>query len=370
MLPTNITNAGTTNATRMPHIVRLNNSPDDCASTTMNHTHGDGPKKNRRHPLTAIRRRSISTPRSITDGGTPSHRRHHGFSLRNLVPDAMTEPNATDTDASGPQPTCKRHRDRETGLRCTRCGTPTCWECLTPAAVGSHCPDCINEGKKGAPRHREIPWRRQATATQAVTATIIVVCVAVFILQQGSTSITLRFADVGVLVHDGEWYRLITSMFLHHDLIHLAMNMYVLWIYGQNLERREGRARFAIAYLASGIAGSVASYLFVSGFAISVGASGGVFGLLGVSLVRARQHNDDMRPLLTILGINLALPLLLPQINVAAHLGGLVAGGIYAIAARDSQRGWQQWTGAAMVSVLALAGIAGTVFIQPPTPGF
>jgi membrane associated rhomboid family serine protease len=243
--------------------------------------------------------------------------------------------------------------------------------------VGSHCPDCIDEGRKSGGRQVEIPWRR-GNKTPAVTAAIVVACIGAFILQNGANAasgieeFTYRFAEVGVLVHAGEFYRLLTAVFLHHDVIHLGMNMYALWIYGQGLEQREGRARFAAVFVAAGVIGNVASYFVVSGMAVAVGASGGVFGLLGVALVRARQTNSDMRSLLTILAINLAIPFVVPGINVAAHLGGLAAGALYAVASPASARArsWQAWTGTAVLVAIAIAGTVATAFIPPPTPGF
>jgi membrane associated rhomboid family serine protease len=134
-------------------------------------------------------------------------------------------------------------------------------------------------------------------------------------------------------IADGEYWRLFSVVLVHGGLLHLAFNMYALYIIGPTVEALYGSARFLVLYLACAAAGSTASYLF-SGAPVSVGASGAIFGLFGVLLVADRIH----KPLLTrqarglttqigvLIGINLFIGFTVPSIDNAAHIGGLLAG--------------------------------------------
>ncbi|HEX2851137.1 MAG TPA: rhomboid family intramembrane serine protease [Acidimicrobiales bacterium] len=288
----------------------------------------------------------------------------------------MADEAGTAGEPDGPEVLhCYRHRTRETGLRCTRCGTPACWECLRPAPVGSHCLKCIREGAR-TQRHVTLPWERRSGA--AVVA-LVLACVAVYLLQTSGTTalgrpgggvgpgrgargvgldtFTLRYAAVGSKIAAGEWYRLVTAVFLHGGVMHLALNMFALWIFGQEIERREGAVRFLAIFLGAGIVGNVVAYFILPGTTVSVGASGGVFGLLGVALVWAWRSHGDVRPIAALIGLNLLLPLAVPGINVAAHLGGLVAGAAYGLVVSPVARGWRSWAGVALLLALVAAGV-------------
>lgn len=261
--------------------------------------------------------------------------------------------------------TCYRHPDRETGLRCTRCGTPACWECLRPAPVGSHCLKCIREAERTT-RHVTLPWQRQ---TNPAVIAVIAVCVVAYVFQSAGGlrgAFTLRYSAIGAKIAAGELYRLVTAVFLHGGLLHIAFNMLVLWIYGQEVERREGALRFLVVFLGAGILGNVVAYFVIPAFTVSLGASGGVFGLLGYALVRAWRSGGDVRQIAALIGINLLLPLFVPGINVAAHLGGLAAGMLYAAVVPQVARGWRAWTG--VVLMLALIGV-GVVAVDQSAPG-
>jgi membrane associated rhomboid family serine protease len=216
-----------------------------------------------------------------------------------------------------------------------------CADCSHDAAVGQHCPECA------APhgRHREVRARRDLFAgpsmqTAPVTISLIAVNVAIFVLgflspDLGDTLIE-RFALVSKdLVTqfgtEGEWWRLLSSAFLHGSIAHILFNMYALYIFGPRLEQQVGSPAFAAMYMACAATGAAASYLF--GSSISIGASGAIFGLFGAWLFVAwrLRHTPAGRgmfnQLFVLLAINLALPLLIPNIDWRAHLGGL-AGGI------------------------------------------
>lgn len=136
-------------------------------------------------------------------------------------------------------------------------------------------------------------------------------------------------AKVNFLIGMGEFWRLLTSMFLHADLMHLIFNMLALYILGKDIERFFGKTKFVILYFVSGLIGSAFSYLLVSN--VSVGASGAIFGLMGANLflykinptVYKRIYGTDF---LVLIGLNLILGLIRPNIDMAGHVGGLIGG--------------------------------------------
>ncbi len=149
-------------------------------------------------------------------------------------------------------------------------------------------------------------------------------------------------------VAHGQWWRIITSGFLHFGVFHIVVNMIALWVLGQLCEQLVGKWRFVLVYAVSLLAGSFGGML-VSPNALGAGASGAIFGLFGLLLVAARARGVDLRQtgLLTWLVINLIITFLVPGISVGAHLGGLVGGAVAAVAVielparlaiRDSRR--------------------------------
>jgi len=141
-------------------------------------------------------------------------------------------------------------------------------------------------------------------------------------------------AKVNALIsNQGQYWRLVTCIFLHIGFLHLFFNNYALWIIGQEIERFYGSSRFVLLYLLTGIAGSTASYIFSS--SVSAGASGAIFGLFGVMVTfpyRYRKEIPDalrkgiIRSILPVILLNLGLGFTIPMIDQAAHIGGLVAG--------------------------------------------
>ncbi len=162
--------------------------------------------------------------------------------------------------------------------------------------------------------------------------TIIVAAVVVFLAQRGNQTIDFDFGMFNPLVRLGEWWRAITSAFLHVSFLHIGFNMYALYLFGPPLERRVGSAAFSGLYLASALAGSAAFLFFGSDQALAMGASGAVFGLFGAVLMatwpvrHTALGGAQFNQLLVLLAINLALPLFLPSIAWQAHVGGMVAG--------------------------------------------
>jgi membrane associated rhomboid family serine protease len=138
--------------------------------------------------------------------------------------------------------------------------------------------------------------------------------------------------QVGVAV--GDWYRLISSAFLHEPLntgfgiFHIAFNMWALYVVGPALEQMLGRARFLAVYLVSALGGSVLYYLIVPPYSgPAIGASGAIFGLFGAWFILARRLHLDTRMVVVLIGINLVLGFTVSGIAWQDHVGGLIAGG-------------------------------------------
>ncbi|MEV7883789.1 rhomboid family intramembrane serine protease [Streptomyces sp. NPDC002817] len=247
----------------------------------------------------------------------------------------------------GPQqaeglPGCYRHPDRETGIRCTRCERPICPECMVSASVGFQCPDCVRGGsgtghRPDAAMPRTIAGGTIAADPRLVTKILLGINLAVFIAVRASNSLLGDLVLIGTWppapftategVADGQWYRLVTSMFTHQEIWHIAFNMLSLWWLGGPLEAALGRARYLALYLVSGLVGSVLAYLLESPTTATLGASGAIFGLFGATAVLMRRLNYDMRPIIALLVINLIFTFN-PAFDISwqAHIGGLAGG--------------------------------------------
>jgi membrane associated rhomboid family serine protease len=179
--------------------------------------------------------------------------------------------------------------------------------------------------------------RTALAATAPAVMVLLVTNVLVYMGQQllGFDAVTGRFAQVPGAIVDGEWYRLLTAMFLHapNFVLHLLFNMYVLYVYGPYVEQAFGTPRFLVLYLGSGFVASAGSFAFGPCNAIGVGASGAIFGVAGALLVfthnRRRQQfmANFQRSLLIFIGLNLFLGFAIAGIDNVAHIGGLLAGG-------------------------------------------
>jgi membrane associated rhomboid family serine protease len=269
-------------------------------------------------------------------------------------------------------PTCYRHPDRETGLSCSECGRPICTDCMTVAPFGLRCPE--HAGAPGMRRRpsakvgRNIVLRAPQTpfeGTQAlVTKTLIGINVAIYLLgaAQGAGfndpggSLYQKLWLDGPDVANGGWWRLITTAFLHANLIHIAFNMLALWWFGGPVEQYLGRARFIGLYLVSGLAGS-AGALLQTPF-VTVGASGAIFGILGAMLILEYQATGRLGGnAMTLIVINLAISFVFSGISWGGHVGGLVGGLLCTLA-------FARWgRGHAAYGRLGLLGIAGLLVV-------
>ena len=199
---------------------------------------------------------------------------------------------------------------------------------MTAAAVGYQCPECVSAGAAQTRTARTI-FGGSLSRDGAVTMAIIGLCAVLFVAVTwlsafgGLSRWGMQPASIAL---NGQWYRLVTAMFLHASLLHLAFNMYVLFLLGPPLERVLGHGRFLTLFLVSGLGGSAASYAFSPLTTLSVGASGAIFGLMAAWIVVARRLHRDATQVLVLLALNVALGLVLPSVDWRAHLGGAITG--------------------------------------------
>ncbi|MET0900929.1 MAG: rhomboid family intramembrane serine protease [Mycobacterium sp.] len=234
-------------------------------------------------------------------------------------------------------PTCYRHPDRQTYVRCTRCQRYICGECMRSASVGHQCVECVHEGAKTIRQPRGRFGGTHQGGKPIVTFVLIAISVLAFIMQTTSPGLERALVLWPPAVADGELYRLVTSAFLHYGITHLLFNMWALYVVGPPLEQVLGRVRYGALYGLSALGGSVLVYLLSPLNSATAGASGAVFGLFGATFVVAKRLNLDVKSVLMLIGLNVAFTLVVPLIssqNISwqGHLGGLVAGGLVAAA--------------------------------------
>ncbi|PWI41199.1 rhomboid family intramembrane serine protease [Streptomyces sp. ICBB 8177] len=269
---------------------------------------------------------------------------------------------------------CYRHPERETGVRCSRCGRPICPECMVSASVGFHCPECVADTRRAQARvrPRTIAGGAVATNPRLVTMVLIGLNVAVFLAVRayGDALVT----DLGLIgkaydpasgqvvgVADGQWYRLLTAVFLHQQVPHIALNMLSLWWIGPPVEAALGRLRYLAVYLLSGLGGSALSFLLAPSNELGLGASGAIFGLLGALFVLMRRVKADLRPIVILIVLNLVFTFTMSDIDWRAHIGGLVTGAVVGygmVHAPRERRDVVQWA----TCVVMLAVIIGVVY--------
>ena len=287
--------------------------------------------------------------------------------------------------------TCYRHPGVITGVHCTRCGRPICPDCMRPAPVGYQCPECVREAAGPEYRRRV---RVVLGRPGLFTTSLLVLNVAMFaieILVGGAGSISNgpsgdKLLNLGALYPPAiatghQYWRLITAMFLHAGILHIALNMYALYLFGYLIEGAFGRRWFLAIYFGSGFLGSVTSFVFGPALEIGVGASGAIFGLLGawVAFNYRRRSNPlasaNLRWALMLIGLNTLLAAGFHGIDWRAHAGGLVAGvaaGWFAeglVPGPDRARRLSGFVGIAALVVLGVVLVAWRVSSFPSVPG-
>lgn len=253
-------------------------------------------------------------------------------------------------------------------MSCSECGRGVCPDCMVYAPVGIR---CLEHAGGTVPSSQAV--KRRARSTRAgflnqegiVTRILVGVNVGIFMINllQGASlnrndgSLFLDWLLYGPAVAEGDWWRLITAAFLHGGIIHLAFNMYFLWLVGQPMEAVLGKWRYLGLYFVSALAGS-AGALLLSPMALTVGASGALFGILGAAVVFEQQGVHVLGgSAIGIAVINFAITLVVPGISLGGHLGGFVGGLLCGLALSRFGRGH------AAYGRLGLAGVGGMVAV-------
>jgi membrane associated rhomboid family serine protease len=225
-------------------------------------------------------------------------------------------------------------------------------------------------GARPATRERVRRWN--ATAGPLATKVLIALNVIVYLATAAGgggvgrgTSLLSRLSLYGPAVAQGEWYRLVSSGFVHYGLIHIGFNMLLLYQLGLLLEPALGRTRFVALYFAALLTGSFGA-LLLSPTVFSGGASGAVFGLFGAAAVGLRQRG--VKVMQTSIGgllvLNLIFTFVIPGISIGAHLGGLVGGtaaGWFMLTPSPTRR--STLMGVAVVVVIIVAAFAGAISV-------
>lgn len=244
----------------------------------------------------------------------------------------------SDASPSAPQH-CYRHPDRETLLSCSVCERPICTSCMHPAPVGIRCPECAGKApgaKSQVQRGRSFRGISATGRRYTVTLALVIINVVIFLFELaqgvgisggGPSSIITRGGLYGPAVANGETWRIVTSGFIHESLLHVAFNMWVLWVLGVAFESYVGSRRMVIVYGISLLWGAAGALLFSPG-ALTIGASGAIFGLMGALVVMFRQRGIAVMQsgLGVLIVLNLVFTLTVPGVSIGGHIGGLIGG--------------------------------------------
>jgi membrane associated rhomboid family serine protease len=202
------------------------------------------------------------------------------------------------------------------------------------------CVDCVNEGKRTVRTARTLVGAEVSNGRAIITPVLIAInalAYVVTVFQSGSpmnndrSGFFTATSMIPELTAQGEWWRILTSGFMHFGLIHLALNMAVLYVVGTNVEQELGRLRFSAVYFLSLLGGSAAAFYFGTVCQELAGASGAVFGLMGALLILWKRQRRDISTIVVVVGINLVSNLF-TNASLLGHLGGFVIGGLLTLA--------------------------------------
>jgi membrane associated rhomboid family serine protease len=270
------------------------------------------------------------------------------------------------SDVTETQNRCYRHPDRESFVRCQRCGRTICPQCQTQAAVGVHCPECVRQARQEAPRSQRMTGRAARVLSPAggrpiVTYGIIALCLVIYGIQYltGNTLTNLwSYYPVYTVIQP---WRMLTSIFIHLSIFHVLINMYSLFVIGPALERMLGRLRYLALFVIAGFGGSVGVLLIANPTTGTAGASGAIFGLLGAFFIIQRKLGGNLTQLMFVIVLNLAMGFIIPGIAWQAHVGGLVTGAAVAFVYLETRRQNQRWLQVALTALVAVVLILLTV---------
>jgi membrane associated rhomboid family serine protease len=241
---------------------------------------------------------------------------------------------------------------------------------MTTTPVGMRCPEC-------AKQRTRVKRVRDATTVPRVTYALLLLNVAVFFAERNqftlfSSGANGKVIDEGILyrtaISEGhDYYRLVTAGFLHENLIHIAFNMYLLYVLGMMLEPAIGSLRFAAIYAVALLAGSFGALLATD--SATLGASGAIFGLMGAAAVelRARGFSVMQSGIGGLIIINLIFSFTFANISVGAHVGGLAGGALAGLAIRTADRRGQSWLGFAACALLGVVAVAAAIAASKAT---
>ncbi|MGH3493239.1 MAG: rhomboid family intramembrane serine protease [Sciscionella sp.] len=236
--------------------------------------------------------------------------------------------------------------------------------------------DCVRQGRRttrgattvaGAPAVDRKPWVTYTIIALNVAVYLVTVVLTRSIMNNGSAVLERNWELFPPAVAAGQWWRLVTSGFVHFGLIHIGVNMASLWFIGRDLERFLGPLRYSVLYALSLLGGSAGAYLLTfaiqtpSGleYAASGGASGAIFGVFGGILILVLRLKINPRQVIILLVVNLVFSFSVPHISWQAHIGGLITGALFAAAvvyAPAARRRMLQ-SGAAIVLLLVVLGL-------------
>ena len=287
----------------------------------------------------------------------------------------MTAPDQASPTGQDSPPTCYRHPGKETWVSCVRCGRYACPDCLREAAVGQQCVECVR-GEGRTTRQPKTVFGGRPARSATVTLTLIAINVVIFLAEVAKPNLLYELGMLGTPAYTpagpqagvagGEWYRLITSAFVAPGtslgglgLLDIALNMWILYLIGPELERVLGPVRYLAVYILSAVGGSV-FYYYLQPHGFAAGASGAIFGLFGAWVVVSRRLRRDSRGILVLVAINLAFSFIYHNtIAWQAHIGGLITGALitaaYAYAPRKNRAAFQVAATAILVVILAVA---------------
>jgi len=251
------------------------------------------------------------------------------------------------------------------------------------APVGIRCPDHASVGGGAKPRPARTARQMQMTFARhpaPVTVVLIVANLVVFVAMLATggsvgntfqSSLFQNGALVGALVGHGDWWRLFTATFLHASFIHVALNMFVLWVIGTVVEQALGSWRFILIYLVSGLAGSAGALLIplshsggqftmqYNPFVATVGASGAIFGIMGSLLVLEYLQTGSLAgQAMAMIVVNLVIGFAVPNISIGGHLGGLIGGILATYALVRTRYRRPNFIGPAMVVLVGVLSVA------------
>jgi membrane associated rhomboid family serine protease len=264
--------------------------------------------------------------------------------------------------------TCYRHPNVSTGVHCTRCGRPICPDCMVPAPVGYQCPRCVEDARREFRRGPGNPLRPGNLSATRVLLVAILIGFLIEIVVGGPQALVSgpsegKLLTLGALqpflIAHGQYWRLLSAMFLHAGLLHIGFNAYALYLFGTIVERNLGTTRFVVIYFVTGLLASATSYAFGPVNSIGVGASGAIFGIFGAFIAynfRRRhlaQAAANLRWAVMLIVLNAVLSFSFGAIDWRAHVGGLLSGVIAGAVAEGTGSGSQRRA----IAVLGFLGL-------------